>query len=184
MRLPLLLLSVVLAAACGQPPTPANPPGVPPTPAAPAVADPVEEPPPPPPPEDADCNLSTKLQEGIPGSPGHLIVSPRNPNGDSELALLMRTFVDQLRDARTLVEAGQPVPKFLPTWRKMRCAWPTKPDERNEKFDTRAIGFLQQVEAFDEHPGRETYNSIIAGCIACHSQSCGGPIDFIDSMKW
>jgi len=27
-------------------------------------------------------------------------------------------------------------------------------------------------------------NGIIAGCIACHSQSCGGPIDFIDGMKW
>ena len=50
--------------------------------------------------DDADCNCSTPLQPGVPGSPGHLIVSPRNPNGDSELAVPMRQFVDDLTEAR------------------------------------------------------------------------------------
>ena len=134
--------------------------------------------------DDADCNLSTPLVPGIPGSPGHLIKSQRNPNGDSELSVLMRQFVDDLREVRTQAEAGQPVKKLLPVHRKMRCAWPTKPEERNEQFDGRALGYLAAVRAFDTAPNQANYNGIIAGCIACHSVSCGGPLDFIDSMKW
>jgi hypothetical protein len=134
--------------------------------------------------DDSDCNLSTPLEPGIPGSPGHLIASPRNPNGDSELAVLMRRFVDDLRDVRVLVEAGEPVAKLWPEHRKMRCAWPTRPEERNEKYDGLARSYLLAVRAFDAAPARDTYNAIIAGCIACHSVSCGGPLDFIDGMKW
>jgi hypothetical protein len=137
-----------------------------------------------PPAEDADCNLSTPLVPGIPGSPGHLIKSQRNPNGDSELSVLMRQFVDDLRDVRTLTEAGQPVKQLYPTHRKMRCAWPTKPDERNTNYDLRAQSYLAAVRAFDQKPGKTTYNEIVNGCIHCHSQSCGGPLDFIDGMKW
>jgi hypothetical protein len=134
--------------------------------------------------DDADCNLSTPLQSGIPGSPGHLIPSTRNPNGDSELAVLMRRFVDDLRDARTLVEAGQPLRPLLPVHRRMRCAWPTRPEERNERFDALAQGYLAAVRAFDQAPTKANYNDIVAGCIACHAHACGGPLDFIDSMKW
>lgn len=160
-----LLLSFLFAFAAACSPTPSAPPAA-------AVAD------------DADCNLSTPLVPGIPGSPGNLVTSPRNPNGDSELALLMRQFVDDLRDNRTLLEAGQPAKKLYPTHRKMRCAWPTKPDERNEAYDGRAQSYLASVRAFDHEPGKATYNQIIAGCIHCHSQSCGGPLEFIDGMIW
>lgn len=134
--------------------------------------------------DESDCNLQTKLVEGIPGSPGHLVASTRNPNGDSELALLMRRFVDDLRTVRPQLEAGQPVEKLWPIHHRMRCAWPTRPEERTEQYDLRAQGYLLAVRAFDEAPGRDTYNGIIAGCIACHSVSCGGPIEFIGSMKW
>jgi hypothetical protein len=131
-----------------------------------------------------DCTLATPLAPGVPGSPGHLIPSPRNPNGASELAVLMRSFVDDLREVRLLTQAGEPVPKLWPRHRKMRCAWPTDPSERTQAFDTRAVGYLGAVRAFDDAPGQATYNGIIAGCIMCHSQSCGGPLDFIDGMKW
>lgn len=180
-----LLAAFGLTTACSKPtPPPASQQPIVLAPMAPASDDePIEEPPPPPPPED-DCTLATPLVPGVPGSPGHLIKSARNPNGDSELAVLMRHFVDQLRDARSMLEAGQPVPKLHPTFRKMRCAWPTRPEERNEQFDARAIGFLHAVQAYDQAPGKDTYNGVITGCIACHAQSCGGPLDFIDGMKW
>jgi hypothetical protein len=134
--------------------------------------------------EDADCNLSTKLVPGVPGSPGHLVKSSRNPNGDSELSVLMRQFVDDLREVRPMLEAGQKVKALLPVHRKMRCAWPTKPEERNQQFDLRAQAYLGAVAAFDQAPGKDTYNAIIAGCIACHSVSCGGPLEFIGEMRW
>ncbi|MFN7590029.1 MAG: hypothetical protein ACK5UQ_16225 [Planctomycetota bacterium] len=133
---------------------------------------------------DADCNLATPLVPGIPGSPGNLVKSQRNPNGDSELSVLMRQFVDDLREVRPMLEAGQKVKALLPVHRKMRCAWPTKPEERNQQFDLRAQAYLGAVAAFDQTPGKDTYNAIIAGCIACHSVSCGGPLEFIGEMRW
>jgi hypothetical protein len=133
---------------------------------------------------DDDCNLSTPLVPGVPGSPGNLIKSERNPNGDSELAVLMRRFVDDLRRVRKLAEAGEPIEPLYPSHRFMRCSWPTKPDERNEAFDARAQGYLASVRAFDHEPNQGNYNAMITGCIACHSVSCGGPLDFIDGMKW
>ncbi len=134
--------------------------------------------------DDRDCNLSTPLTPGVPGSPGNLIPSPRNPNGDSELSALMRTFVDDLHQARPRLERGEAVPALFPKHRTMRCAWPTVPSERNERYDGLAIAYLHLVRAYDAAPGKDTYNGVLGGCIACHSQSCGGPLDFIDGMMW
>lgn len=135
-------------------------------------------------PFDDDCTLATALVPGIPGSPGHLIRSNRNPNGDSELAVLMRDFVTDLKEGRAALEAGKTVGPWHPRHRKMRCSWPTKPEERNERFDGLAQSYLALVKAFDAAPGKATYNGVISGCISCHAASCGGPLDFIEGMRW
>ncbi|HIE71048.1 MAG TPA: hypothetical protein EYP98_13220 [Planctomycetes bacterium] len=134
--------------------------------------------------DDSDCNLQTVLDPNKPGSPGHLIKSDRNPNGDSELAVLMRLFVDDLRDARVLVEAGQAVKPLFPVHRNMRCAWPTIPAERDEGYDARAQSYLAIVRGFDAAPSKGSYNVIINSCVACHQVSCGGVIEFIESLRW
>lgn len=135
-------------------------------------------------PAGAPCDLSTPLASGIPGSPGHLIASARNPNGASELSMLMRAFVDDMNDVRTRLEAGKGVKKLYDGHRKIRCAWHTKPEERNEAFDQRALAYLAAVQAFDANPNQGTYNAIVANCISCHSQSCGGPIEYIGGLTW
>ena len=134
--------------------------------------------------DDSDCNLQTVLDPDKPGSPGNLIPSERNPNGDSELAVLMRVFVDGLRDARLLVEAGEKAKPLFPDHRAMRCAWPTVPADRDEGYDTRSQGYLATVRAFDAAPSKEAYNLIINSCVACHQVSCGGVIEFIESLRW
>lgn len=138
--------------------------------------------------DDSDCNFETVLDPDKDGSPGKLILSPRNPNGDSELAVLMRLFIDDLREARLLLEAGakadKPLAKLWPTHRMMRCAWPTKPTDRDESFDGRAQGYLMTVRAFDEVPSKDSYNAIVTSCVACHQVSCAGVIDFIESLRW
>jgi hypothetical protein len=133
---------------------------------------------------DDDCTLSTPLVPGIPGSPGHLIRSARNPNGDSELSHLMRRFVDDLAAARASLEAGEPVPKLFPSHRRMRCAWHTRPEERDATYDGMAQAYLAAVQAYDAGPRRGTYNAVVQGCIACHSVSCGGPLEMIQAMVW
>jgi hypothetical protein len=134
--------------------------------------------------DDSDCNLQTILDPKKPGSPGNLIKSKRNPNGDSELAVLMRLFVDGLRETRLLVEAEEPVAPLLPVHRSMRCAWPTVPSDRDAGFDARSQSYLSVVRSFDESPSKGTYNAIISNCVACHQVSCGGVIEFIESLRW
>lgn len=133
---------------------------------------------------DPDCNLSTPLVPGIPGSPGNLIISPRNPNGDSELAALMRDCVEDLVAAKQALEKGQtPVP-LRDAHRRMRCSWHTKDDTRNETFDGLAKGYLASVASFDAKPSQDLYNGMVQSCVACHSVFCGGPLDLIEQLYW
>lgn len=134
--------------------------------------------------DDADCNLSTPLQPGIPGSPGHLIPSERNPNGDSELATIMRGFVHDLEAARLEVAAGRVPQAMFERHRRMRCAWPTNPRERDEGYDQRALAYLFAVRQFEAAPSQATYGAIVANCVACHQASCSGVIPFIETLQW
>lgn len=134
------------------------------------------------PPPDA-CTATTVLAPGVPGSPGHLIASERNPNGASELATLMRAFVDDWKAARVALEADAGVSARLPTHRKLRCAWPTDAADRNPVFDGFAVGYLEKVKAFDARPSRATYEGVLDGCKACHEVSCGGPLEVIEGMR-
>ncbi|MCK5940875.1 MAG: hypothetical protein KAI24_02800 [Planctomycetes bacterium] len=134
--------------------------------------------------DDSDCNLETVLDPDKPGAPGHLIPSERNPNGDSELAVLMRLMVEDLKENRIRLQGGDKLIKMWPKHRTMRCAWPTNPAERNEGYDGRAQSYLATVRAFDEAPAKETYNAVVNACVACHQINCGGVIGFIETLRW
>lgn len=135
-------------------------------------------------PSESPCDFRTKLVPGIPGSPGNLIPSARNPNGVSELAQLMRQFVEDLDEAKRVLASGEKPKKLFPTHKRMRCSWHTVPSERNEAYDRRAKSHLDLVQAFDDAPGQDSFNAIIQSCIACHSVSCQGPISFLTRMQW
>ncbi|MBM4781371.1 MAG: cytochrome c [Archangiaceae bacterium] len=139
--------------------------------------------PPPPAPVD-DCTFETKLVPGVPGSPGHLIASERNPNGASELATHMRMMVDDVRDAKSKVLAGQPVPTLFAKHRKIRCTWPTAASDRNEAFDAMAQNYLAQVKALDAKPAdmKAAYSDVVRACRTCHEATCDGPIAVIDGL--
>lgn len=134
--------------------------------------------------DDSDCNLQTALDPDKPGAPGHLIASPRNPNGDSELAVLMRAMVEQLKENRLRLKNRESAQKMWPSHHTMRCAWPTNPKERNQGYDGRAQSYLATVRAFDEAPSQASYNAVVNGCIACHQVNCGGVIDFLETLRW
>lgn len=167
---PLLAASLLLL---GCPSKPAAP-----TPPAPAPkAAPAAEP---------DCTLETALVPGVPGSPGHLIASDLNPNGASELAALMRTMVADWRGVKASFEAdagAHPGKRLHATHRKIRCAWPTDPKDRDATFDGLAAAYLAAVQAFDAAPSRERYGAVISGCAACHEVTCGGPLELIEGLR-
>jgi cytochrome c553 len=130
-----------------------------------------------------DCTLATPLVPGVPGSPGHLIASERNPNGASELATHMRRMADDLRGARAAVLDGGAAPPLWAHHRKLRCAWPTALSDRNEAYDAMAQTYLGAVKALDAAPSsRAAYSGVVAACRACHEQTCDGPIAVIDGL--
>jgi hypothetical protein len=130
-----------------------------------------------------ECNLTTPLVAGIAGSPGNMIPSTRNPNGDSELAFLMRSFVDELQDARAALSSGEGLDALYPRHQRMRCAWPTAPADRNETFDAMAQAYLRAVLEFDAAPGDTTYDNVVQHCVACHSVTCNGLLPLIETLR-
>lgn len=141
-------------------------------------------PPPPPPAPVDDCTFDTRLVEGVPGSPGHLIPSELNPNGASELATVMRGMQKDLGTARLAVlDGGAAVAPMWPRHRKIRCSWPTSITDRTATFDGLAVNYLAQVRAFDERPTPATFDNVLSACRACHDASCPGPIVVIEALR-
>lgn len=135
-------------------------------------------------PEPAECTGETPLKPGIPGSPGHLIPSAINPNGHSELAHLMREMLAELKAIRPKIIAGEPAALKVPHHR-IRCTWPTTEADRKPPYDAMAISYLATVDAFKEakRPGVEDFNVIVDGCVACHQQTCNGPLAAIEPLR-
>ena len=132
-----------------------------------------------------ECTWETPLEPGIPGSPGNLIPSEINPNGASELSVLMRKMVADLREVRQAILNNSPPATYPDDHGRMRCTWPTDSDVRNAMFDGMAKNYLASYErlvtAQDSHARH--FESVLDGCIGCHSNTCQGPIPMIESLR-
>lgn len=132
----------------------------------------------------AECTGSTPLKPGVPGSPGQRIPSEYNPAGASELAHRMRVMLDDIQKTREAILAGTPVsPLPVESYERIRCSWPTSPSDRTPVFDTMAQYYLAQVGAFNKAPSAETYPLVVEACVACHKQSCQGPLVIIEPLR-
>ena len=132
-----------------------------------------------------ECTLETPLVPGIPGSPGHWITSARNPNGDSELAVLMREMLDDLQKIRPDVVAGRAPKNPGPmNHHLMRCSWPNEPSIRGPVFGALASTYLIALNHMETQdiPSPDAYNGVVAGCLGCHNQFCPGPIHLIQNL--
>jgi hypothetical protein len=133
---------------------------------------------------EVECTLQTPLVPGVPGSPGHLIPSPRNAQGDSELAALMRRMQTDLELARTTLLKGERPPTLYGGHRRIRCSWPTEVKDRNEAFDAFAVRYLEAVKALDAAQDKKpAFIEVVKACRACHEASCPGPISAIDQLQ-
>lgn len=132
------------------------------------------------------CTLATPLVPGVPGSPGHLIRSDINPNGQSELSAHMRTMQAQLKVASAAIVAGHKPAPMAAAFAKIRCAWPTTPSDRNEQFDASAQAYLAAVAALDAAPVHEAvpaYGRVLDACRSCHEHTCSGAIVAIEALR-
>lgn len=133
------------------------------------------------------CTDETPLVPGVPGSPGHPIPSAINPNGQSELASLMRTMLADLKAARADIEAGRPVKPMRVVHHRIRCAWPTVMKDRQPPFDAMALSYLGGISALEAAPpaeAKKAFNAALEGCRACHEKTCSSAMAAINGLPF
>ena len=109
-----------------------------------------------------------------------------NPNGDSELALLMRQMFDESMAAKNLILDGQPAPDFSDQFVTIHTAQETDSTVRTVEFRALSEVFLTQVRRLEEAPAEErvaAHNNMVASCLACHRVYCPGPMVKIKKLK-
>lgn len=109
-----------------------------------------------------------------------------NPNGDSELALLMRHMYDSLNSMSTLIKNGGVPTKFPESFLKIHTAKPTTSTTKLESFDAFADDYITTLKSLYNSPKTDlnkNYNSLVQKCANCHEASCPGPLKKIYKLK-
>lgn len=112
-------------------------------------------------------------------------VAPRNPNGESELALLM---LDMLQDGMRMkaeIEAGK-LPKIVKEFEEMHTAAATEPEKvKSPTYKSFTAAYHASLQALkDANLGETTdaYNRMVQSCMNCHQVMCPGPMVRIEKM--
>lgn len=114
-----------------------------------------------------------------------LIPDSINPNGTSELAILMRQMTDHAEKIKIKIEQGEPLDSFPQSQRKIHAAVPTDSAVHTTVFSSLATHYLSSLEqlyASSEAGRTNTYNTLVNSCIACHNEFCKGPVKRIKKM--
>ena len=123
---------------------------------------------------------------------------PINPNGESELALLMRELHNNtldikknlfLNDSTNVNELSADfVDKFKYNYLAIRTASPTDSNLRkNGIYNGYADLYINSSEKFLKYNSKKNYNLMINNCIKCHEHFCLGAISKINKLyhkKW
>ncbi len=112
---------------------------------------------------------------------------PLNPNGDSELALLMRDMYNTSDNLRIEVERGRVTSKFPQRFNEMHSALATEPSVKNKTFSILADDYLKGLKILyssSQEKLKSNYNESVQKCISCHENFCPGPIQKITKLKF
>jgi len=115
-----------------------------------------------------------------------LAPSDRNPNGASELAQLMRTMEQQTELWKTEITENKPALSPVPdAYKNLKLARVTDPDMKNENYNAFADDFIAYSNALTAAVPVErktAFNTMVGGCMACHTQMCPGPVKRINKF--
>lgn len=125
-------------------------------------------------------NTTEKSEEMDSSAQACLAPSDRNPNGASELAVLMRGMEKQAEIWKGEIEkmeaALSPVPA---SFYGLKTAAVTKPSMKNENYNAFADDFIAFSDALvnvSPVERKDAFNSMVNGCMNCHTQMCPGPM--------
>lgn len=104
---------------------------------------------------------------------------PLNPNGDSELAVLMRQLYEDGVRVKEQVKKGEPV-SIQVDFEQIMTAKSTDPEKmQGPDFPHFATSYVEAMKALRDAPPAEAqdkYSAMVATCMNCHKNSCPGPI--------
>lgn len=108
-----------------------------------------------------------------------------NPNGSSELSLLMRQMHDRAAEMKQLVEQGKQLGSFPEEFKNLNTAVPTDSTTKKSSFDAFAQNYLSALQSvYHSEEGMVTskYNEMVNACLSCHSDHCPGPVPKIKKL--
>ncbi|MCE9539689.1 MAG: hypothetical protein K8R85_10790 [Bacteroidetes bacterium] len=111
---------------------------------------------------------------------------PLNPNGDSELAILMRDMMSSSQSLKEKIKQGNLPEKFPEEFLKIHTALPTDSETKKESFEGFASNYISNLQALYHSPKEDlskNYNAVISSCVSCHSEHCPGPLGAINKLK-
>lgn len=111
---------------------------------------------------------------------------PLNPNGDSELAILMRQMHDNGMAIKAQLEKGE-MPTVTVDYKKINTAKETpnmKPDEM--VFKMYAQSYMHTMEKLEKctniAEAKTHFKNMQTNCLNCHQKMCPGPIVRINQL--
>lgn len=102
-----------------------------------------------------------------------------NPNGSSELALLMRSMVLHAETEKKNIADRKPKSVYPKEFEKIYTAVPTNDHMKNEYFDQFADLYLSALKTYHRSSSKdrsENYRNLISACVARHTSHCPGPM--------
>ena len=116
----------------------------------------------------------------------HLVVSDVNPNGDSELALLMRALFKDADSFRVLIAHGEGNinKEFVEKIEQSHEAIPTQPEMKPAEFEAFNQLLLNEATEMMESDtvSVEKFNAMVDRCMDCHRSVCPGPTKRIKKL--
>jgi len=137
----------------------------------------------------AECGQPKEKEAGVKEAQSDTTIckkKPINPNGDSELALLMREMLHSSESLKEQIKKGNLPEKFPEAFLKIHTAKPTDADTKHDSYDAFATNYIDNLQLLYKSPKAEltkNYNAVITACISCHSDHCPGPIKTIEKLK-
>jgi len=102
-----------------------------------------------------------------------------NPNGDSELALLMRDMFDDGMRMKKQIEQGDKL-EVLAKFEKIHTAQATEPEKAASKkyklYADAYLNMLEQLKVSSEEDTAILFQGLVESCMNCHRAMCPGPM--------
>lgn len=110
-----------------------------------------------------------------------------NPNGSSELSLLMREMQAYTNNAKKALQNNTNPAPYPESFNKIYSATISDGMSKSDFYKQFADIYLTAVKNYSKSNNQEraeNYNNMVNACLACHSQHCPGPVPVIKKMVW